>query len=107
MNKNAYCSKYRNKDTDKIRQKDKERKKFEREHGKFCDEKKQEEKRRKNRERKRLAKKRKLEQIDQLSPTPTREETEASTNRSMRRADNALPSIPRKKKEIVTSLAKK
>ena len=56
MNKNAYCSKYRNKDTDKIRQKDKERKKFEREHGKFCDEKKQEEKKRKNRERKRLTK---------------------------------------------------
>ena len=56
MNKNAYCSKYRNKDTDKIRQNDKERKKFEREHGKFCDEKKQEEKKRKNRERKRLTK---------------------------------------------------
>ena len=37
--------------------------------------KKYEEKKRKGRERKRLSKMRKLEQIGQLSPAPTREET--------------------------------
>ena len=72
MNKNAeYCSKYRSKNIDKICQKDKERKKSEREYVKYCDEKKYEEKKRKDRERKRLAKKTKLEQIDQPSPAPT------------------------------------
>ena len=78
-------------------------------------------KKRKDRETKRLAKKRKLEKIDQPSPTPTREETEteetealkssfkhkATKHRSLRRAEDVLPSSPRKKKEIVTSLAKK
>ena len=71
--------------------------------------------------KKREKTKRKLEQIDQPSPAPTREETEteeteASTSsfkheamkhRSLRRAEDALPSSPHKKKEIVTSLAKK
>ena len=109
MNKNAeYCSKHRNKNIDKIRQKDKETKKFEKKYVKYCDEKKYEEKKGKGRERKRLAKKRKLEQIDQ----PETEETEAPTtsfkhkttkDRSLRRADNALSNSPCKKKEIVTS----
>ena len=122
MNKNAgYCSKYRNKDIDKICQKGKERKNFERKYVKYCDEKNYEEKNRKDRERKRLAKKSKLEQIDQPSPVTTREKTEtegteASTSsfkhkatkyRSLRRVDDALPKSPRKKKEIVTNLAKK
>ena len=122
MNKDAeYCSKYQNKNIDKIREKDKERKKFEREYVKYCDGKNYEGQMRSNRDRKRLAKKRKrkLEQLDQLSPVPTREkieteETEVPTSLfkhkatkhcSLRRAGNALPSIPRKKKEIVTSLA--
>ena len=40
MNKKAeYCNKYQNKNTDKISQKDKERKKFETEYVKYCDEK--------------------------------------------------------------------
>ena len=124
MNKNAeYCGKYQNNNIDKIREKDKERKKFEREHVKYCGENKYEEQMRSNRERKRLAKKRKrkLEQIDQFSPVPTREETETEETEvptslfkhkatkycSLRRAGNALPSIPRKKKEIVTSLPNK
>ena len=77
--------------------------------------------RKKKEKRQRLAKKRKLEKIDQPSPAPTREETEteetealtssfkhkATKHRSLRRAEDALPSSPRKKKEIVTSLAKK
>ena len=43
MNKDAeYCSKYQNKNIDKIREKDKERKKFERECVKYCDGKKYE-----------------------------------------------------------------
>ena len=76
---------------------------------------------RKDRERKRLTKNRKLEQIDQPSPTPTREETEteeteiptssfkhkATKHSSRRRADDAVPSSPHKKKETVTNLAKK
>ena len=122
MNKDAeYCSKYQNKNIDKIREKDKERKKFEREYVKYCDGKKYEGQMSSNRDRKRLAKKRKrkLEQIDQLSPVPTREkieteETEVPTSLfkhkatkhcSLSRAGNALPSTPRKKKEIATSLA--
>ena len=41
MNKNAeYCSKYRIKNIDKIHQKDKERKKFEKKYVKYCNEKK-------------------------------------------------------------------
>ena len=65
MNKNAeYCSKYRNKNINRICQKEKERKKFEMEYLKYCDEKKYEEKKREGRERNRLAKKRKLEQTD-------------------------------------------
>ena len=72
-------------------------------------------KKRKDRETKRLAKKRKLEKIDQPSPAPTREETETEETEALTssfkhkatRAENALPSSPRKKKEIVTSLAKK
>ena len=68
---------------------------------------KYEEKKRKDRERKRLAKKRKLEQIDQPSPAPTREETippipsfkhKATIHRYLRRAYNAFSSSPRKKK---------
>ena len=43
MNKNdEYCSKYRNKNIDKIRQKDKERKRFERDYVKYCNKKKYE-----------------------------------------------------------------
>ena len=77
-------------------------------------------KKREKTERKRLAKKRNMEQIDQPSPAPTREETEteetkaptssfkhkATKHRSLRRTENVLPSSPRTKKEIVTSLAK-
>ena len=62
-----------------------------------------------------------MEQIDRPSPAPTREGTEteetetltssfkhkATKHHSLRRAEDALPSSPRKKKEIVTSLAKK
>ena len=62
-----------------------------------------------------------MEQIDHPSPATTREEaetegTEASTSsfkneitkhRSLRRAEDALSRSSRKKKEIVTSLAKK
>ena len=67
-------------------------------------------KKEKNRERKRLAKKRKLEQIDQPSPAPTREETippipsfkhKATLHRYLRRAYNAFSSSPRKKKYSV------
>ena len=62
MNKKAeYCNKYQNKNTDKISQKDKERKKFETEYVKYCDEKKYKEKKRKDSDRRRLAKKIKLE----------------------------------------------
>ena len=49
MNKNAkYCSKYRNENINKIRQKYKERKKFEREYVKYCDKEKYKEKREKS-----------------------------------------------------------
>ena len=77
------------------------------------------EKEKRQREKDILAKKRKVEQRDQLLPAPTREETEtketeaptlllkhkSTKHRSLRRADNALPSCPRMKKEIVTILS--
>ena len=66
-------------------------------------------------------KKRKLEQINQPSPAPTRQETEtegveastssfkhkATKHRALKRAEDALQKSSRKKKEIVTSLPKK
>ena len=58
-NNAKYCMKYRNKNIETIREKDKERKRFEREYEKYCDEEKYEENKRKDRERKRLANKRK------------------------------------------------
>ena len=66
-NKAKYCMKYRNKNIETIREKDKERKRFEREYEKYCDEEKYEEKKRKDRERKRLAKERKLEEMEESS----------------------------------------
>ena len=76
---------------------------------------------RKDRERKRYTEKSKLEQIDQPSPAPTREEAEteeteaptssfkheATKHRSLRRAEDALSRSSCQKKEIVTSLPKK
>ena len=59
--KDEYCNKYQNKNIDKISQKDKERKKFEREYVKYCDEEKYKKKKKKDSDRKRLAKKIKLE----------------------------------------------
>ena len=43
-NNAKYCMKYRNKNIETIREKDKERKRFEREYEKYCDEEKYEEK---------------------------------------------------------------
>ena len=69
-NNAKYCMKYRNKNIETIREKDKERKRFEREYEKYCDEEKYEEKKRKDRERKRLAKERKLEEMEESSVIP-------------------------------------
>ena len=69
-NSAKYCMKYRNKNIETIREKDKERKRFEREYEKYCDEEKYEEKKRKDRERKRLAKERKLEEMEESSVIP-------------------------------------
>ena len=66
-NNATYCMKYRNKNIETIREKDKGRKRFEREYEKYCDEEKYEEKKRKYRERKRLAKERKLEEMEESS----------------------------------------
>ena len=69
-NNAKYCMKYRNKNIETIREKDKERKRFEREYEKYCDEEKYEDKKRKDRERKRLAKERKLEEMEESSVLP-------------------------------------
>ena len=72
-NNAKYCMKYRNKNIVTIREKYKERKRFEREYEKYCDEEKYEEKyekKRKDRERKRLAKERKLEEMEESSVIP-------------------------------------
>ena len=69
-NNAKYCMKYRNKNIETIQEKDKERKRFEREYEKYCDEEKYEEKKRNDRERKRLAKERKLEEMEESSVIP-------------------------------------
>ena len=78
-NNAKYCMKYRNKNIETIREKDKERKRFEREYEKYCDEEKYEEKKRKNRERKRLAKERKLEEMEESSVIPNASENTEET----------------------------
>ena len=69
-NNAKYCMKYRNKNKETIREKDKERKRFEREYEKYCDEEKYEEKKRKDRERKSFAKERKWEEMEESSVIP-------------------------------------
>ena len=105
LNNAKYCRKYRNKKVDKIRKKDKERKKFAREYMKYCETTKYEEQKRKDRERKRCAKERKemeelilSEENHEGVPQELSEEVPSSSfkhkatkHRSLKKAEEALP----------------
>lgn len=110
----AYCKKYRENNIDKIRKADKERKKFARDYLKYVEDEKYEEQKRKDRERKRLAKERKLAaeaataaNEDQLNESSSSFKHKQTKYRSLKKADQALPNSPNKRKEIVQNLAKK
>jgi len=112
--KNAeYCKTYRQKNLKKIRKKDKQRKKFEREHEKYLNPEKYEETKRKDRERKRQAKKRKLAEEEMDEEPPSLEIPDSSFKhkqtmyRSLSKANKALPQSPSKRDEIVSNLVKK
>ena len=104
-----YCKQYRQKNLEALRKKDKERKKFEREYRKYCEREKYEEHKKKERERK--ANKKVNECINEFAAapvTPSSSFKHKSTKvRSLKKAENALPNSPSKKKEIISSLAAK
>lgn len=109
-NNAAYCKKYREKNLESIRKKDKERKKFARDYVKYVESEKYEEQKRKDRERKRLAKERKAVEIEadtESKLTNSSFKHKQTKYRSLKKADDALPNSPHKRKEIVTNLAKK
>lgn len=81
---------------------------------KYVEEEKYEEQKRKDRERKRLAKERKLAaeaataaNEDQLNESSSSFKHKQTKYRSLKKADQALPNSPNKRKEIVQNLAKK
>ena len=109
--KNAeYCKIYRQKHLDALRGKDKARKKFERDYRKHCQAgEKYEAYKKVDRERK--ANKKHEEQVVVLDGTPNSAMSsfkhKCTKVRSLKRAECALPNSPRKKKEIISSLASK
>ena len=116
-NNSNYWKRYRNKNIDKIRKRDKDRKQFTREYLKYCDTEKYEEQKRKNRERERLTKDRSeketaaaasMDQNQESTSTPSSAFKHKQTKfHSLKRADKALSNSPHKRNEIVKSLAKK
>ena len=104
-----YCRKYRHKNLEELRKRDKERKKLKRDNCKFFHRDKYEEYKEKDRERK-AAKKAKTVLTDPPK-TPVSQSSSFKHNctkiRSLKKADNALPRSPNKKKEIISSLASK
>ena len=75
LNNAKYCTTYRAKKLSGIREKDKERKKFEREYAKYVDQKKYELLKKKDRERKRRAKERREEQQGSQEENNTSQES--------------------------------
>lgn len=106
-----YCLKYRHKNIEACRQKEKERKRRERAIRKVLHPEKHAVFKKKDRERK-AAKKQDRIREDEARKKHANENSESSSfkhnsikSRSLNRADNALPRSPTKKKEIVLGLA--
>jgi len=115
-----YCKSYREKNKAAYQKNDRERKKFKRDTLKYLEPEKYEVKKKQERERLRLYRLRKKEearaekerQALEQQKTP---ETEGlvsfkniqSFSRSVKRAENALPFSPTKKKEVINGLAKR
>lgn len=121
-----YCRKYREKNKEAFKVKEKERKKFARDYEKHVDREKYEARLKKDRLRSREYRKRKKEEskavkgntIAVASPVASPSSTSTSTltsafsckqalSRSISRAEKNLPASPRKKTEIVGNLTKK
>ena len=106
-----YCRAYLKKKAEEYRQKDRERKQFQREHRKYVsDTAKYEEFKRWDHERKAAKKASKFATYSKetLSSPPSSSFKHYATKvRSLKKVENALPSSPRKKAEIVKSLASK
>ena len=104
-----YCRKYRQKNLEELRKRDKERKKLKRDNRKFfhCD--KYEEYKKKDRERKAAQKAKTIITDSPKTPVsqPSSFQHHCTKIRSLKKADNALPRSPNKKKEIISSLASK
>ena len=104
-----YCRKYRQKNLEEVRKRDKERKKLKRDNRTFFRRDKYEEYKEKDRERK-AAKKAKAFLLIHLK-MPVSQSSPFKHNcikiRSLKKPDNALPQSPNKKKEILSSLASK
>ena len=113
LNNAKYCKTYREKKLSEIRKKDRERKKFDREHMRYTDKKKYEALLKKDRERKQREKERREQQEEESqsqasSSTPSSSFKHRSTKvRSLKKAENALPNSPSKRQEVITNLASK
>ena len=110
--KNAdYCRAYQKKKAEEYHRKDRERKQFQRDYRKYVsDPAKYEEFKRRDRERKAAKKASELATYSQetlSSPPLSSFKLYATKVRSLKKVENALPNSPRKKAEIVTSLASK
>ena len=112
LNNAKYCKTYREKKLSEIRKKDRERKKFDREHMKYTDKKKYEALLKKDRERKQREKERREQQEEESqsqasSSTPSTSFKHRSTIvRSLKKAENGTVS-PSKRQEVITNLASK
>ena len=98
-----YCQKYRQKNLEELRKRDKERKKLERDHRKFFQRDKYEEYKKKDRERKAAEKVENI--INDSTKTPIPQSSsfkhKCTKIRSLKKAENALPQSPNKKKGII------
>ena len=104
-----YCQKYRQKNLEELRKRDKERKKLERDHSKFFQRDKYEEYKKKDRERKAAEKVENIINDSTRTPIPQSSsfKHKCTKIRSLKKAENALPQSSNKKKEIIASLASK
>ena len=106
-----YSRAYRKKKAEKYRRKDRERKQFQRDYRKYVsDPAKYEEFKRRDRERKAVNEASELATYSKetlSSPPSSSFKHYAIKARSLKNLENALPNSPRKKAEIVTSLASK
>ena len=106
-----YCRAYRKKKAEEYRRKDRERKQFQQDYRKYLsDLAKYEDFKRRDRERKAAKKATELATYSKetlSSPPSSSFEHYATKARSLKKVENALPNSPRKKAQILASLASK